>query len=102
MGLEALVIGALAASTAATIYNGEQSRKAQNKATDAAKANALKQADAQDQATNRANAKAPDVGAMLAANEQAAKGGAGSTMLTGAQGIDPSTLSLGKNTLLGQ
>jgi hypothetical protein len=32
----------------------------------------------------------------------AAAGQAGSTLLTGAQGVSPSTLSLGKNSLLGQ
>lgn len=54
-----------------------------------------------DQLYNKQNAKAPDVAAMLSANTQAAKGGASSTMLTGPQGVDMSSLNLGKNTLLG-
>lgn len=54
-----------------------------------------------DQLYNKQNAKAPDAAAMLSANTQAAKGGASSTMLTGPQGVDMSSLNLGKNTLLG-
>lgn len=46
-------------------------------------------------------AKAPDVNALLAAAQEAAKGGPSSTMLTGPSGIDPSALTLGKSTLLG-
>ena len=38
---------------------------------------------------------------MLSANMRAGQAGQGSTMLTGSQGIDPSTLTLGKTTLLG-
>lgn len=54
-----------------------------------------------EEATNRANARAPDVSGIVSAAQQAAQGGAGSTMLTGPQGVDPNSLSLGKNTLLG-
>ena len=50
---------------------------------------------------NRANAKSPDVGALLSANSQAAKGGQSGTMLTGPSGIDPNSLSLSKSSLLG-
>jgi hypothetical protein len=50
--------------------------------------------------------KAPDRVAITAANRDAAASGpmAGnsSTFLTGPSGIDPSTLNLGKNVLLGQ
>lgn len=51
--------------------------------------------------------KAPDRAATVATNKAAAgPGGAMSgnsgTFLTGASGIDPSSLNLGKNTLLGQ
>ena len=51
--------------------------------------------------------KAPDRQAVVAGNAAAAgPGGAlagnSSTFLTGPAGIDPSTLNLGKNTLLGQ
>jgi alanine dehydrogenase len=59
------------------------------------------QADQADQANNKLNAKRPDIGAMLSANQSAAAGGGAGTMLTGVGGVDPSTLQLGKNTLLG-
>ena len=106
----ALGIAAAAAvvGTGYSIYNGEQQRSAQadanNKAQEAAKqqkANADKTQQMQEQQINKANAKTPDIGALLSGNQQAAKGGASGTMLTGPQGVDPSALNLGKNTLLG-
>lgn len=97
-----------AVGTAATVYQGEQSRKAQGDANKQAqeaanqqKANAEKTQAMQEQQINRANAKRPDIGAMLSGNEMAGKGGASGTMLTGPQGVDPNALSLSKNTLLG-
>ncbi len=46
--------------------------------------------------------KTPTAGAFSTANSNAAvKGGPMSTNLTGPQGIDPSLLNLGRNTLLG-
>ena len=95
-----LAIGATT-TAAATIYNGEQSRKAQNTANDQAIANAKSQQLAADEANNRANAKSPDSSAALTAAMLAGKSGQSGTMLTGPQGIDPNTLSLGKTTLLG-
>lgn len=89
--------GVLAMQADAGKKQAKAAEEANRIAQDAAKANAK----AMDEAANRANAKSPDVAAMLSANEQAAKGGAAGTMLTGATGIDPSTLQLGKNTLLG-
>lgn len=62
---------------------------------------AAKNADLADQAMNRANAKQPNVSKLRGANVNAAKGGQSGTMLTGPQGIDTSTLTLGKATLLG-
>lgn len=65
----------------------------------------LKQTDSQlktaEQSANKFNAKRPDSTAMLSQTEQAAKAGASGTMLTGPQGVDPASLSLSKNTLLG-
>lgn len=69
----------------------------QKKAQEQALAQAKAQADLQDQANNRAAAKAPNVAALLMGN----KGATGGTLLTGPQGVDPSKLLLGKNTLLG-
>lgn len=103
-GVTAMTVlaGAAAAGTAYSIYAGEKARGAQEDAQNQARANAQKTADAADQATNRANQKAPDASALLSANQAAAKGGPSGTMLTGTSGIDPSLLQLGKSTLLGQ
>ena len=46
--------------------------------------------------TNRANQRTANAAASAMPNQ-----GLGGTMLTGPQGIDPSQLMLGKNTLLG-
>lgn len=100
MGIVAAV--AAAASTAYTIYSGERADKEQKKAQNEARANADRQAAAADQAMNKANQKKPDVSAILSAASQSGKAGPSGTMLTGPQGVDPSMLSLGKNTLLGQ
>lgn len=74
---------------------------AQDQANQTAKAAGEKQASEADQANNRANAKSPDVAGLGSANSMAAKGGQSGTLLTGAQGVDPKTLLLGKSTLLG-
>jgi len=62
---------------------------------------AAKNADMADQAMNKANAKQPNVGKLQGANVNAAKGGQSGTMLTGPTGVDTSSLTLGKTTLLG-
>lgn len=74
---------------------------AQAKSSEQAVAVATKQADQADQANNRANAKQPNVTSLDSANAASAKGGVSGTMLTGASGVDPKTLLLGKQTLLG-
>jgi hypothetical protein len=51
---------------------------------------------------NRLNAKLPDTAKLRSSNRQGANAGIGSTMLTSAKGVDPGSLKLGKNTLLGQ
>ncbi len=50
---------------------------------------------------NKAASKTPDVAAARRRNAQTAKGGASGTFLTGARGVDPDTLPLAKNKLLG-
>lgn len=97
----ALAVAAVA-GTAYSIYSGERAAHAQQKAQSEAKANALKQEKAADEAFNAANRKKPDTMAILDAASQSGKAGASSTMLTGPMGVDPSALTLGKNTLLGQ
>ena len=74
----------------------------QSKAQQQAKDAALKQESAADQANNKANQKRPDTMAILDQAAQSGKGGASGTMLTGAAGVDPSALNLGRSTLLGQ
>lgn len=102
-GATTVVMAAAAVAGAVVSYqNGQDQKDAAKSAQQQAQANADKQEKAADQATNRANQKRPDTGAILDAATQAGKGGASGTMLTGAQGIDPSMLSLGKNTLLGK
>ena len=104
MGMDPITLAAIAAigSTAATIYTGEKNASAQKSAQAQSKAQAEATAKASDEATNRSNQRRPDTAAILAANAQAGKGGQAGTMLTGSQGVDPSTLQLGKSTLLGQ
>lgn len=87
------------------VYSQQQaagkSLDAQKAASAATIAAANKQADAVVAANNAANSKQPDVAAIAGANSQQGKGGASGTLLTGAQGIDPKQLTLGKATLLG-
>ena len=97
-----VLAAATAVSTAYSIYSGEKASSAQKKANKKAQANADKQAQLAEQDLNRANQKSPDVGALLSANQQQSLSGQSGTMLTGSQGVDPNSLSLGKSTLLGQ
>ena len=98
MSFAVTAIAAVAVSSLVSIYNGQQQKKAQDKALSQAEA----QAKAQEEANNRANAKRPDTQSILDAAMQAGKGGASSTMLTGASGVGNDQLTLGKSTLLGQ
>lgn len=129
MGIETALIvaaGAMAAGTAYSIYSGEQQKSAQKDALNqqreannqqlqaqrdaleqqksaqtTATSAAEKQAKVAEEATNRSLAKTPNTSAILSQAEQASKTGVGSTMLTGAQGVDPTSLTLDKKTLLG-
>jgi hypothetical protein len=95
-------MAAAAVAGAAIAYNnGQEQKKAAEKASQQAEANAKKQEKTADEATNRANTKRADTGAALDSATQAGKAGASGTMLTGPQGIDPAALNLSKNTLLG-
>ena len=81
-----------------------QQESAQNDARLAAakqEQQALKAEKSATEAENAANMKMPDTGAMMSGASQAGRGGASSTMLTGAQGVDPKKLQLGKSNLLG-
>lgn len=101
-GAATAVMAAAAVAGAAISYqNGQDQKKAAERAAQQAEANAKKQEKAADEATNRANTKRADTGAALDSATQAGKAGASGTMLTGPQGIDPAALNLSKNTLLG-
>ena len=90
-----------ATGTGYSIYEGERTAGAQKSAQRMSMAETQKTARAADEATNRANQKRPNANAILAAAQQAAKGGMGGTLLTGPQGVNTGELSLGKSTLLG-
>ena len=93
---------AAAASLVYSAYSANQANKREAHAMDLAQQRAKIQEDMADQANNRANAKRPNIGALLAANQRAAASGGGAgTMLTGASGVDPSLLTLGRTSLLG-
>lgn len=97
----AIMAGAAVASTAYSIYSGQQQASAQKKAQAQATSQANAQATAADQAMNAANQKRPNTSEILDAATQSGRGGISGTMLTGAQGISRDQLSLGKSALLG-
>lgn len=96
-----IAAAAAAIGTGYSVYSGERAASNQQKAAQQAKDNANKQAYLADQELNKANQKQPDSSALLSAQKQAGQGGVGSTLLTGAQGLDLQSLQLGKKTLLG-
>jgi uncharacterized protein HemX len=107
-GAATVMAVAAVASTAYSVYAGEQARERQGEALNQqrqaqseAKTAAEKQQATAEQNVNRANAKSPDAGAILSAAGQAAKGGPAGTMLTGSSGVNQADLNLGKSTLLG-
>ena len=90
-----------AATVGASIYSGRKQEKQARAAADQAQRNADTQAKAAEEATNKAEQKPANAAARLDEAALAGKAGMSGTMLTGPQGIDPSQLMLGKNTLLG-
>ena len=99
---------AVAAGVGYSVYAGEQGKKAQREAMNQQKAaqaqasqQAQQQATASQAAMRRSQQQAPDVAGIMAAAQESGAGGPSSTMLTGPAGIDPSQLTLGRNTLLG-
>jgi hypothetical protein len=95
-GLSAAAIAAIG-STAVATYSAvdahERGRSQANKAKDAALV--------QEQAFNKLNGKKPSIDGAAEANAMSAKAGPSGTLLTGAGGVDPSKLLLGRTTLLG-
>ncbi len=108
MGALASLLPALLGA-AVSIFTAKKQAKAANESNAIARQNmaanearALKQEQENDQAMNRANQKKPNTAAILAAAQQAGKGGIGGTLLTGPSGVPDDLLSLGKTGLLGQ
>lgn len=106
MGVTAAV--AAVVGTTYSVYQGEEAKKQQNRAlqmqaqaNEQARTTAERQQATAEQNMAKANQKRPDTASILSEAGQAARGGAAGTMLTGTTGIDPSQLTLGKNTLLG-
>nr|DAJ29582.1 MAG TPA: hypothetical protein [Caudoviricetes sp.]DAP70520.1 MAG TPA: hypothetical protein [Caudoviricetes sp.]DAS89391.1 MAG TPA: hypothetical protein [Caudoviricetes sp.] len=89
-----------AAGVGASIYQGNKQDAANRNSANQAKENAKKAQAQADIDTNRANQKQTDAKSILSQQQQDAAG-SGSTMLTGVGGIDPNSLKLGKQTLLG-
>lgn len=94
IGTAATVVG-----TASSIYSSKRQVKATRAATQAQVEQSNKQLAQQKEQYNRANQKQADIGSLLEANTGS---DIGTTMLSGAQGIDPNQLQLQKGgTLLG-
>jgi uncharacterized protein HemX len=94
------VVGAVVG--AAVSYAGQQrAASASKKAAAEQRSNAEKLYAQQDQENNRRNARGPNTDALFAQNQLEGQQGETGTMLTGPSGVDPSSLSLGKNTLIG-
>ena len=97
--ISAVVVGVVGA--AASIAAAQSNRRSANQAQDEARRTALKNEKNAQEAQNRADQKSPDTASILSAAQQASKGGASGTMLTGPLGVDPDALKLGKTSLLG-
>lgn len=97
--MSGVAIGAAVVSTAASIYSSHRQAKAMRAAAKAQVNQSNKQLAQQKEQYNRANQKQADIGSLLEANTGS---DIGTTMLSGAQGIDPNQLQLQKGgTLLG-
>lgn len=104
MGMETMVLGALMVGSAA-LSSMSQSRaaskqaRAQEQATQQAKQNAERQAEQQREQMRMQSAKEADISQTLKDNTDPMLSG-GSTLLTGAEGVDDSELTLGKKSTL--
>lgn len=87
-----------AASAVQQFRAAKKADKRSSEANDIAKENSEKALAQQEREINRKNAKTPNVAALLQTNKQATQN---QTLLSGAGGVDPGSLQLGQNTLLG-
>lgn len=104
------VAGGISAAVSALtgIYSGVTQEQAQRKgrrdqreAQNVAVASAASEQRKADEALAAANRKAPDVGSLLTAEQQARLKGPSTSLLTGSAGVDPNRLKLGRASLLG-
>ena len=103
MGIETIALGALALSAASagvSAYQGNKQAKAQREAMRQAEEQARRADEQSRQAQRKQNAKQADVGGILAQNQNEMLSG-GSTLLTGAGGVETDKLNLGKGNTLG-
>lgn len=105
MGIEtgtAMLIGAAisAIGAGASIAQGMETSRQQKNAARKQEAQAKKANELSAQETKRQNSSEADVSSLLEQNSKAGLSG-GSTLLTGAQGVDKSKLSLGGGSNLG-
>lgn len=101
-GPAALPVVSTLVSVVSAVQKFAAGRKADKRAKEAnaqAKESSEKALKQQERDMNRRNSKKPNVAAILAGNQQATQN---TTLLTGPGGVDPNSLNLGKNTLLGQ
>ena len=99
----AAVIGAGAAITAGE-RQGQQAKKSRNQQADAqerARSASVREQKRAEEEQRRANRRTPDVASLLGAAQRDAQAGAGSTLLSGAQGIRRNNLLLGGGSRLG-
>lgn len=113
MGIETAILGAIAgisaAGTAYSIKQGREGQKAQEEAArrqEQLQTQAMEQAQSQqrrsEMAQNQATRRTPDTASIMQRAQAGAAGGPSGTMLTGAGGINPAGMPLGRSTLLGE
>lgn len=96
------LVAASAIGAGASVYSARKAAKGQKKAMKQAEKDAADTKAANERAINQANQKTPDLASIFGMNKGLTGGGIGSTMLTGPGGVAAGSLSLGRNTLLGQ
>ncbi len=99
---------ATVASTVVAVNSANKQRRVQEKAleeqrrsNEKAEQRAVQEQERTEQEYNRANQKRAEIEKTVDESELSAQEGGGGTLLTGPSGVDPNTLNLSKNTLLG-
>ena len=94
-------VGVSAASAIAGQQAQQDAMRQQKRAQQAATSKAISQQRQSEMVTNAANRRTPDISSIMSAASQASKTGPSATMLTGPGGVDPTSLALGRSSLLG-